>query len=402
MDLHRISSFFEQRRAGYTLPQALYTEQASFTFDMAAIYGQSWLMVGMECELPKKLSYISMMIGKWPIIITRDKAGDIHAFHNSCRHRGSMICPAGSGSAPKLVCPYHRWTYDLDGSLFAATRMPDDFIKADHGLKPVALENVDGALFICLADNPPAFDEFRQKLSAYAAPHSFKNTKLAHQAILVENANWKLVMENARECYHCGTGHPALAKTFPVDMSRHFDSGEDARLQAFYARMDALGLPHAAAEGHWWQIARFALNAGCVSISDDGQHLCKKLLCDADGGDIGSLRFALDPHCFVHCTADTIFMFNALPVGPNETHVYSKWFVHKDAEEGVDYDIESLIRLWTQTNLEDKQLAENNQIGVNSIGYTPGPYSPEAEMLALRFTDFYCDKAREYIANHAG
>jgi Rieske 2Fe-2S family protein len=93
-------------------------------------------------------------------------------------------------------------------------------------------------------------------------------------------------------------------------------------------------------------------------------------------------------------------MFSAMPVGPNETHVTGKWYVHKDAVEGVDYDVEKLISLWTMTNLEDKALAENNQIGVNSLGYTPGPYSQEAEMLALRFTDYYCDKARAYIATH--
>jgi glycine betaine catabolism A len=400
MDLKRADMLFQQRRKGHTLPQGLYTETESYDFDMLAIYGQSWLMVGMECELPKTGSYISMMVGKWPVIITRDKSGEIRAFHNSCRHRGSMICAVGSGTAPKLVCPYHRWTYDLDGSLFAANRMPDDFEKADHGLKPVALRNVGGALFLCLAENPPPFEEFEERLAAYSAPHNFKDAKLAAEAVLVEDANWKLVMENARECYHCAAGHVTLSKTFPIEMSRHFDPGEDERLKAFDATMDALGLPHAAIEGPWWQIARFALNEGCVSISKDGRHPSKKLMCEANGGDIGSMRFALDPHCFVHCTADHVFMFSAMPVGPNETHVYSKWYVHKDAVEGVDYDLDTLTELWTKTNLEDKQLAENNQIGVNSIGYTPGPYSQEAEMLAQRFTDWYCDKARDYIAGH--
>jgi glycine betaine catabolism A len=401
MDLKRIDALFAKRRAGYTLPQELYTRADIYDFDMAAIYGQSWLMVGMECELPKTGSFISMMVGKWPIIITRDRAGIIRAFHNSCRHRGSMICALGSGTAPKLVCPYHRWTYDLDGSLFAAGRMQDDFEKNDHGLKQVALENVEGALFICLADAPPAFDEFKEKLSAYAAPHNFKNAKLAHQSVLVENANWKLVMENARECYHCSTSHLSLSKTFPVGMSKHFDSGQDDHAQAFEAAMDAHSMLHTPHEGHWWQVARFALNKGCVSISADGQHLSKKLMCDINAGDIGSMRWALDPHCFAHATADGVFMFSAVPVGPNETHVYSKWYVHKDAEEGLDYNIDTLTELWTKTNLEDKALAENNQAGVNSIGYTPGPYSQEAEMLALRFTDYYCDKARAYIDNHA-
>jgi glycine betaine catabolism A len=400
MDLGRIDTLFKQRREGHALPQALYTETDTFDFDMAAIYGKSWLMAGMECELPKTGSYISMMIGKWPVLITRDKSGEIRAFHNSCRHRGSMICAVGSGTSPKLVCPYHRWTYDLDGSLLAANRMADDFVKGDHGLKPVALKNVNGALFICLSDNPPAFDDFGEKLAAYTTPHHLRNAKLAHQSVLVEDANWKLVMENARECYHCGTSHLALAKTFPVGMSRHFDSGEDGRLKAFFAKMDELDLPHQAVEGHWWQVARFALNEGCVSISNDGQHLSKKLMCEANGGDIGSLRFALDPHSFVHCTADGVFFFSAVPVGPNETHVTSKWYVHKDAVEGVDYHIDALTDLWTVTNLEDKALAENNQVGVNSLGYTPGPYSQEAEMLALRFTDWYCDKARDYIATH--
>jgi glycine betaine catabolism A len=400
MDLKRIATLFEQRRAGHSLPQGLYTEPNTFDFDMAAIYGQSWLMAGIECELPKTGSYLSMMIGQWPVILTRDKSGEIRAFHNSCRHRGSMICAVGSGTSPKLVCPYHRWTYDLDGSLLAANRMADDFVKGDHGLKPVALKNVNGALFICLSDNPPAFDDFGEKLAAYTAPHQLRNAKLAHQSVLVEHANWKLVMENARECYHCGTSHLALAKTFPVGMSRHFDSGEDGRLKAFFSKMDDLDLPHQAVEGHWWQVARFALNEGCVSISNDGQHLSKKLMCEANGGDIGSLRFALDPHSFVHCTADGAFFFSAVPVGPNETHVTSKWYVHKDAVEGVDYHIDTLTDLWTVTNLEDKALAENNQVGVNSLGYTPGPYSQEAEMLALRFTDYYCDKARDYIATH--
>jgi glycine betaine catabolism A len=400
MDIKRVETLIGQRHANHSLPQGLYTETNSFDFDMAAIYGQSWLMAGLECELPTPGSYLSIMIGKWPIVITRDKSGDIRAFHNSCRHRGSMICALGSGTTPKLVCPYHRWTYDLDGALFAATRMDEDFDKSAHSLKPIAIECIGGAMFICLADTPPPIDDFRDKLSRYLAPHHLENAKLAHQSVLVENANWKLVMENARECYHCGTSHLSLAKTFPVGMSRHFDSGEDDRIKQFTEHMDQLGLPYEAVEGHWWQVARFALNTGSVSISRDGQHLSKKLMCDVNGGDIGSMRFALDPHSFVHCTGDGVFFFSAIPVSATETHVFSKWYLHKDAVEGVDYDLATLTDLWTTTNLEDKQLAENNHLGVNSMGYTPGPYSQEAEMLALRFADWYCDKARDYIAAH--
>ena len=118
------------------------------------------------------------------------------------------------------------------------------------------------------------------------------------------------------------------------------------------------------------------------------------------GGDIGSMRLAIDPHSFLHATADHTFMFSAMPVGPHETAVTGKWLVHKDAVEGVDYSVEDLADLWTRTNLQDKELAENNQLGVNSPGYVPGPYSQEAEMLALRFTDWYCDTSAKYVEKH--
>ncbi len=90
-------------------------------------------------------------------------------------------------------------------------------------------------------------------------------------------------------------------------------------------------------------------------------------------------------------------MFSAMPVGPNETLVVSKWLVHKDAVEGVDYDVETLAELWTKTNLQDLELAENNQRGVNALGYTPGPYSQEAETLVMHFVDWYCTRATSYI-----
>ena len=399
-DLAWAARQFAARRAGHSLPQGLYLDQRAYEFDMDAIYGHSWLMAGFECELPKPGSYMALTVGKWPVLITRNRDGEIKAFHNSCRHRGSQICKPGSGSAARLVCPYHRWTYDLDGALLAAGRMPDNFSKADHGLKPVAIECITGGMFICLAETPPPIADFAAKFEAYAAPHDFRNAKLAASSVLVEHANWKLVMENARECYHCATGHPELSKTFPVGMSKHFDLGENARNAAFADRMDRLGLAHASVEGHWWQVARFALNEGCRSISGDGQHLSKKLMCQADEGDLGSMRWAIDPHLFGHATADHTFMFSCMPVGPTETHVFSKWLVHKDAVEGVDYQLDQLTDLWTLTNLQDKELAENNQAGVISPGYTPGPYSEDAEMLVMRFADWYCDKARAHLAAH--
>lgn len=401
IDLRRMGALVDQRRAGHCLPQALYNDPASFEFDMAAIYGRSWIMIGFECELPRAGSYLSEMVGTWPVLIVRDRDGEVRAFHNSCRHRGSILCQPGSGRAPKIVCPYHRWTYDLDGSLFAATRMADDFAPSEHSLRQLQLRIVAGAMFICFADDPPPFDDFARKLDIYLGPQRMADAKLAFRSVISEEANWKLVMENGRECYHCATGHPELARTFPVGMKKHFSAEDDEQAMAFFGVMEAHELETDAIEGSWWQLARFRLNTDVVTLSMDGRHVVRKLMCEHNDGYVGSMRLAVDPHSFMHATADHVFLFSAMPVSATETHVTGKWYVHQDAVEGVDYDVERLSELWTRTNLQDKDLAENNQRGVNSPGYIPGPYSPDAETLALRFTDWYCDTARSYLDAHA-
>lgn len=397
MDFSAIKALFDQRVAGHSLPQSLYDDPDMFRFDMEAIHARSWLMAGFTCELPAPGSYLSVRIGPWPVLIVRDRSGDLKAFHNSCRHRGALLCKEGAGTAPRIVCPYHRWTYALDGALLSATRMSEDFDKAAHRLKPVWVETVAGVIYICLADDPPPFRIFRRDMEEILGPHNLADAKVAHAATLTEYANWKLVMENGRECYHCQGSHPELSKTFPIGTSGHFDFGEDRTADDFAARIGALGLPMGPYGEAWWQAMRFPLNPGMKSMTIDGELAVRKLMVDRGDGDIGSMRWALEPHCFAHATGDSVFFFNARPIGPRETSVEAKWLVHKDAVEGADYQLDALVALWNTTNLQDKELAENNQAGVESLGYTPGPYSEEAEALVIRFVDWYCDTARAYL-----
>ena len=397
MDLGQISAQFRARPAGHSLPQPLYNSAEAFDFDLAAIFGRNWLFAGFAVEVRAPGDYLSFTVGRWPILIMRDRGGELGAFHNSCRHRGSVLCQPGSGKAARIVCPYHRWTYGLDGRLLAAGRMPDDFSKADHGLKPIRLELVSGAMFICLADDAPDIETMRRELTPLLAPHGIERSKLAFQSTLVEHANWKLVMENARECYHCATGHPELSLTFPVNASAYFDI-DPGTSRAFEERMAAADLPMGPAGEEWWQAVRFPLNEGTVAMTTDGQFNVKKLMCEAAGGASGSMRWAIEPNVFCHSTSEYTFAFTAWPVSPTETHVVSRWLVHEDAVEGVDYDIDTLADLWTRTNLQDKELAENNQRGIWSPGYTPGPYSPDAESLTLLFVDWYCATSEKYLA----
>jgi Rieske 2Fe-2S family protein len=275
--------------------------------------------------------------------------------------------------------------------------MQESFDPVAHSLVPIHVECVAGTIYASIAVDPPDFAPFRDAMTPMLAPHDLMNSKVAYQSTLVEQANWKLVMENGRECYHCDARHPELSFTFPTKTSKSFDYNGDPTLETFNTRMRESSLPVGPVEGDWWQGLRFPLNPGSVSMSMDGRHCVSKLLCAASDGDVGSMRWALEPHSFAHAVGDFVFMFSAMPTGPQETVVTSKWIVHKDAEEGVDYNVDDLIQAWTATNLQDRDLAENNQRGVNGAGYRPGPYSEEAEELVRRFVDWYCNKARTYV-----
>lgn len=396
-DLARIRALLDQRRPGHALPREFYTDPDIFAFDLDAIYNRSWIMVGFEAELPSPGCTLALTVGRSPVVVVRGRDGALRAFFNSCRHRGAQICADGLSKRPRLVCPYHQWAYDLQGNLVNATRMAADFEPSEHALRPVALRTVAGTVYVCLADSPPAFDEFHDRFEPMLAPHQLHRGKVAHEATLVERANWKLVMENARECYHCATNHPELSVTFPVGRRSLTAAEQQGVSAAFDARMAEQGLPIGPVEGAWWQAGRFPLNAGVQSLTMDGRPCVARTIGQVGNGDVGSLRWALEPHSFAHALGDYVFMFSAMPTAPEETVVTAKWLVSADAVEGVDYTIPHLTELWDRTNLQDRALAENNQRGVRSAGFVPGPYSPEAESLVLRFVDWYCDQAREYI-----
>jgi Rieske 2Fe-2S family protein len=402
-DHARVRALLAERRAGHTLPQGLYLGADAFAFDLEAIFERSWLLIGFEAELPKPGSYMALSVGRAPIVVTRARDGRLHGFHNTCRHRGSRVVAEGKGAAARLVCPYHRWTYELSGELVSAPRMGEAFEACDHGLKPIRVETCAGGVYVCVADDAPPFETFRDTLAPLLAPHRLEDAKLAHEVQFVERANWKLAMENARECYHCAASHPELALTFPTGVSANFDYGEDARRQeAYNARMASVGLGVGPAEEAWWQVIRFPLSEGCQSMTMDGRTAVRRLMVEAGGGDIGSLRWAIEPNGFVHATADFLFMFNVMPLAPRKTLVTGKWLVHKDAVEGVDYDLTHLTELWNRTNQQDLALVENNQLGVESPGYTPGPYCADAEALTMRFTDWYCAAAGAYLEARHG
>ena len=389
----------------YSLPQPFYTSQHYFDVEMAQIFQKEWLFVGLTCEIPKKGNFITQQIGQNPITIVRDQHGQVRAFHNVCRHRGSKLCVAKEGKVAKLVCSYHQWTYELDGNLlYAGSEMGSDFDKSKFNLRQINCRTAGGYIYISLSDNPTNIDAYFEDLAHYLEPYDLENAKVAVESTLVEEANWKLVMENNRECYHCNGSHPELLNSL-----LEWDDTEDPRasdefkalVAAKQAMWEAEKIPYKhVSHGHGLRnrIVRMPLKEGTVAMTEDGGPACKKLMGRIKNPDLGSMRILHLPNSWSHAQGDHLIAFQVKPLGPQLTEVTTKWLVHKDAVEGVDYDVDRLRYVWDETNKQDRTLAENNQRGINSIAYQPGPYSQTYEFGVINFIDWFSDAMQKNIA----
>ncbi len=391
-----ILQLLRTRPRDHSLPQPFYNDPAVFEQDMAAIWHREWLCVGVESEVAAPGQFITLTIGRSPIIVLRDAAGDVRGFHNSCRHRGSRILDAECGTAKGLVCPYHRWTFRLDGSLAWAPAMPEGFDKAAHGLVPLHVRLVSGTIFVCLAEHAPDIAPFAESVTALMAPHRLPTAKVALEERITVRGNWKLMMENSRECYHCAAQHRDLMKTL-LDHYDFSNPRDHAEVNAFWDRMAALGLPSEVVEGPDFRANRLPFVNGAVSTTTDGRPAVDMLLGDVPHNDVGSLRWVHYPSTFNHALGDYAVVVRMLPLGPETTEVSTKWLVNPAAIEGRDYDLPRLKRIWSVTNDEDAALVERNQAGVNSVGYRPGPYSPEMEVGVIKFVDWYCRRLSAHL-----
>ena len=380
------ADMLRSRDHSFSLPQPFYCDQRLFEIDMQEIFHKEWLIAGMTCEIPAKGNFLTLQIGKNPVLVIRGAEGQVHAFHNVCRHRGSRLCVSEKGKVAKL-----------DGRLlFAGTEMGADFDMKEYGLKPIQVKTAGGYIFISLAENPPAIDDFLATLEHYMEPYDMENAKVAVQTTIREAANWKLVIENNRECYHCNGSHPELLKTLlewdDVTDPRASQAFKD-QVAACTSAWDAEKIPYAHASfGLRNRIVRMPLLDGTVSMTMDGKQGSKKLMGRIKNPDLGSMRILHLPHSWNHCMGDHLIVFTVWPISAQETLVTTKWLVHKDAVEGVDYDVARLREVWDATNDQDRRLAEENQRGINSDAYQPGPYSKTYEFGVINFLDWYSER----------
>ncbi|MCA0257529.1 MAG: aromatic ring-hydroxylating dioxygenase subunit alpha [Proteobacteria bacterium] len=382
------------RREGYSLEQKFYTDADYYKLDLEMIWYRDWLFVGHDCEIPKAGNYFTVQIGDYPVIIVRDRSGTVRALNNSCRHRGSRVCTQDKGASAKLVCPYHQWTYELDGTLLFARNMGEDLDKASHSLKPVHCETFGGYIFICLADQAPDFAPVKAMVEPYLARHKLGETKVAFESTIVEKGNWKLVWENNRECYHCAGNHPELCRTYPEAPSATGVQGakDDPVISGHWEKCEAAGLPsefRISPTGQF-RVARMPLVQDAESYTMSGARAVKRPLSnDVLESHIGTLLLFHYPTTWNHVLADHAVTFRVLPLGPELTQVTTKWLVNKDAVEGVDYSLEELTHVWTETNDQDRRIVEENAFGIRSPAYEPGPYAEVDEGGVMQFVEWY-------------
>lgn len=401
-----------RRRPGRALEGPFYTSPEIFDLDIDAVFASQWVFVATEPEIREPGDFVTIDLGRYSVIVLRDDDGQVRALHNVCRHRGSRVLHEERGSVGNLVCGYHQWTYATDGRLLHAGQQPAGFDKSCFGLRRVAVRTVGGLILICLDPSPPTdIDEVADRLAPYLAPHALTRTKVAAQMDLVEHGNWKLTMENNRECYHCEVGHPELTCTF---FPTYGYALEDipARLMPAHARYlragaelaracDERGIPHAPLEelsgrSTAFRVQREPLDGAGESYTRDGRAASRPLLGGLDTPALGRLSLHLQPNSWFHFLADHVVTFTVLPLAADRTLVRTTWHVHEEAVEGSDYDLDTLTEVWSRTNEQDAVFVSRTQAGVSSPAYVPGPYSASEYQVDALVT-WYLERLQERL-----
>jgi Rieske 2Fe-2S family protein len=390
-----LDTLIGRHRPGYTLAREFYTDAAVFERDMERMLIPHWFCVGHASSIAQPGDYLLVDLGAESIIVVRAPGGEIRALLNVCRHRGSRLCSARNGrlQAARLTCPYHAWTYDLDGRLLVARQMPESFRRADVALRSFPVRVMQGLIFTTLAEKPLDLGAAEHALAHSAGVHGWAHAKVAHRELYSIAANWKLAVENYMECYHCTPAHP--------EFSRHHVFARPAELnveseRAGRARAEALGIVIPDIDGYGGArdpggesvaVMRSALHDGIHSATADGLPAAP-MMGAFSAPDGNSTYFDIGPISDFLAYPDHGVIYRFIPRSAEHTEMEVIWLVHEDAVEGADYDVERLTWMWKTTSAEDKRIVEMNHQGVASRFFAPGPYSLQ-ESYASRFVDWY-------------
>ena len=340
------------RLGAKTLPQRYFVSPEIFAEELQKIFATNWVLVGHQNQLSEPGDYFLAEVAGESLIVVKDQRSTIRAFYNVCRHRGARLCEEQNGHGAAIQCPYHAWTYALDGRLLGAPHMDETpgFKKAEYQLKPARLGLWDGFIFLNLEDASPSLEKWFEPLDGKFSPWNLAALRSAKRIEYDVKANWKLMFQNYSECYHCLGVHPELSKISP------YDSAENDLIEGPF-----LG--------------------GFMRIASDKSLTMSGNACALPVGNFGDddfrfvFYYSIFPNMLLSLHPDYVMVHRLEPQSPERTLIFCDWFFNPEAFKRGDFDPEDAVGFWDMVNKQDWHVCELSQQGISSRAYEPGPYS---------------------------
>ena len=367
-----------------TLPGRFYHDPAIWQLEQERLFARLWICVGRGDQFPAAGHYRTVRVGDESILVVRGEDGALRAFLNVCRHRGARLCATEQGQARTLQCRYHAWTYGLDGRLLRAPGLQDsrEFDRSDFGLVPVALDTWEGLVWVNLAENPPPLTE--QLLPQIAARLGDASRLTAYRigtlavADSIEyevHANWKVVVENFMECYHCAPMHPELVRLLPA-----FRSGATQEY--------GLG-------------TRLADDAESLTVS--GRAPAPPFPGLPPGHERHYYGMVVRPNMLLNLLPDHVIVHTLAPLAPDRSRVTCDWLFAPDAVARPGFDPADTVALFDRVNRQDWEVCEWVQAGVRSRAFAAGGVYVPIERHIRSFNDWVLEQlGLNPVPPHAG
>jgi Rieske 2Fe-2S family protein len=355
-----------------TLPARYYTDPALFRQEVETFFFQMWVCAGRSEQIAEPGAFFLCEVGDESFIVTRDAGGALRAHYNVCRHRGTRMCTQPQGKfAGRIQCPYHGWTYGLDGKLLGAPHMDGcDFRREDYPLHGVHADIWDGHIFLNLAAEPEPLAAQLADLPSKFAPWGMQDLRLYKQLLYDVQANWKLIVLNYNECMHCPILHPLLNRI------TDYMSGDNDPPQPTYigGSMEFRGRGQ--------------------TMSVDGERRRDYLPGLNEEQRKQVLYYAIYPNLFLSLHPDYVMVHRLWPKAVDHTQVACEWYFHPAEMAKPDFQADDAVNFWDTTNKEDWAISELSQKGIRSRAYVPGRYSPR-EGLPIAFDRMILDRERK-------
>jgi Rieske 2Fe-2S family protein len=400
---HKTAATFQP--GAKTLSQRYFVSPEIFAEELQNIFATNWVLAGHQRQLAEPGDYFLAEVAGESLIVAKDQRSTIRAFYNVCRHRGARLCEEQNGHSAAIQCPYHAWTYGLDGRLLGAPHMDETpgFSKADYSLHAVNLVLWEGFIFVNLADSltsilshphssaltgasrpslpagdkrerrselPPAgyksLEEWFAPLDGKFSHWNLPSLRSAKRIEYDVRANWKLIFENYSECYHCLGVHPELSKISPYDSAEN-DLTEGPFLGGFMR----------IAKGKSLTMSGNACALGIVDKEEEGEEAKHRVF-----------YYSIFPNTLLSLHPDYVMVHQLRPQSPERTLIVCDWLFHREAFRRGDFDPDDAIQFWDMVNKQDWHVCELSQQGISSRAYEPGPYSAR-ESIPAAWDEYY-------------